>query len=265
MSGRKLFFAALGILLLFFSECFAGTGGYVVGEGDVLKITVYDHPDLETKVRVNGDGQILMPLLGHVDVAGLTVSQISRKLAQMLADGYLVDPQVNVFIEEYGSKKAVILGMVNKPGLYELSGPTTLLELISKAGGLAKDAGNKITIKRVKLGGRKEVINIDLKALMEGGDISLNVQIKDKDNVFVSKAGMVYVTGEVEEPDAYKIDEGATVIKAIALAGGFTGKAAKGKVKIIRMVDGKKVVLENVQMDTPILPEDVIVVPESFF
>lgn len=236
-----------------------------MGEGDVLKITVYDHPDLETKVRVNGDGQILMPLLGHVDVAGLTVSQISRKLAQMLADGYLVDPQVNVFIEEYGSKKAVILGMVNKPGLYELSGPTTLLELISKAGGLAKDAGNKITIKRVKLGGRKEVINIDLKALMEGGDISLNVQIKDKDNVFVSKAGMVYVTGEVEEPDAYKIDEGATVIKAIALAGGFTGKAAKGKVKIIRMVDGKKVVLENVQMDTPILPEDVIVVPESFF
>jgi len=124
---------ALEISLLFFSvgECLAVTGGYVVGEGDVLKITVYDHPDLETKVRVNGDGQILMPLLGHVDVAGLTVSQISKKLAKMLADGYLVNPQVNVFIEEYGSKKAVILGMVNKPGLYELKGPTTLLELIS--------------------------------------------------------------------------------------------------------------------------------------
>jgi len=258
---------ALEISLLFFSvgECLAVTGGYVVGEGDVLKITVYDHPDLETKVRVNGDGQILMPLLGHVDVAGLTVSQISKKLAKMLADGYLVNPQVNVFIEEYGSKKAVILGMVNKPGLYELKGPTTLLELISKAGGLSKEAGNRVTIKRIAPDGKKESINIDLKALMEGGDISLNVQINDKDNVYVAKAGMVYVTGEVKEPNAYKIDEGTTVIKAIALAGGFTGKAAKGKVKIIRIVNGKKEVLKNVHMDTPVLPEDVIVVPESFF
>jgi len=265
MSCKHLIFLVLGALFVFVSASFAGSGGYVVGEGDVLKITVYDHPDLATKVRVNGDGQILMPLLGHVDVAGLTVSQISKKLAKMLADGYLVDPQVNVFIEEYGSKKAVILGMVKNPGLYELSGPTTLLELISKAGGLSKDAGNKVTIKRIDPDGKKEVINIDLKALMEGGDISLNVQIKDGDNVYVSKAGMVYVTGEVKEPDAYKIDEGTTVIKAIALAGGFTGKAAKGKIKIIRLVNGKKIVLKNVPLDTPVLPEDVIVVPESFF
>jgi len=259
-------FSVLLVILIFSpTSCLAKSRGYVVGKGDVLKITVYDYPDLETKVRVNGDGQILMPLLGHVEVAGLTVSQISRKLAKMLANGYLVNPQVNVFIEEYGSKKVVILGMVNHPGLYTINGPSSLLELISKAGGLSMDAGNDVTVKRTEPDGSEKTIHIDLKALMQGGDLSLNIQMRDGDKVYVSKAGMVYVTGEVKKPDAYKIDKGTTVIKAIALAGGFTGKAAKGSVKIIRVKDGKKMVLKDVPMDTPVLPDDVIVVPESFF
>ncbi|MDA3971187.1 MAG: SLBB domain-containing protein [Desulfobulbaceae bacterium] len=255
----------LSCQLLLVSLVNASSLDYFIGQNDVLKITVYDHPDLETKVRVNGNGEILMPLLGHVDVDGLTIAEVSNKLSTLLADGYIINPQVNAFVEEYGSKKAVILGMVVKPGLYELTGQTTLLELISLAGGLAEDSGITATVKSTNSTGKTDIAIIDLRALMEGGDISQNIRINNRDNVYVSKAGMCFVTGEVKNPDTYKIDEDTTVIKAITLAAGFTGKAAKGSVRIIRIVDGVKIVLKNVDLDSAVSPDDVIVVPESFF
>lgn len=268
-SPKVIFINGLAIIF-FICQILAGADNslakdYTVGPDDVLKITVYDHPDLETKVRVNGNGHVLMPLLGHVDVNGDTIVEISVKLAALLADGYIINPQVNVFIEEYGSKKAVILGTVNHPGLYELSGQTTLLELISKAGGLTEDSGATSTIKRLAEDGKTKIITVDMRALMEGGDISQNMIINHKDNVYVAKAGMCFVTGEVDKPDAYKIDEDTTVIKAITLAAGFTGKAAKSSVRIIRIVNGTKTILKDVDLDTPVFQDDVIVVPESFF
>jgi polysaccharide export outer membrane protein len=87
----------------------------------------------------------------------------------------------------------------------------------------------------------------------------------DGDTVYITKAGVFYVTGEVKKPDAYKYEEGTTAIKAITMAGGFTDKASKGRIKIIRKVDGKEDVIEKVKMDEPVLPDDVIIVPESFF
>ncbi|MDH5523350.1 MAG: SLBB domain-containing protein [Desulfobulbaceae bacterium] len=256
--------AVFSLLLLTFSA--SAEDMYSIGTGDVLRIKVYDHPDLETKVMVNDTGHILMPLLGHVEVKGQTIGNISQKLAALLADGYIIDPQVNVFIEEYGSQKTVILGQVEKPGLYELSGPTTLLEIISKAGGLKENAGHTATIKRFSSkGGKQEIITIDLVSLMEDGDLKQNMQIRGGDNIIIMKAGMCYVTGEVDKPDAYKIDGETTVIKAITLAGGFTGKAAKGSVRIIRKISGQENVMKKVAMDTPIKENDVVVVPESFF
>ena len=109
---------------------------YIVGPGDVLKITVYDHNDLQTTVRVTDDGFVAMPLLGQVKVQGMKTSEITKELTNLLANGYIVNPQVNIFIEEFRSKKAVILGHVNKPGLVEIRGTTNFLETISQAGGL---------------------------------------------------------------------------------------------------------------------------------
>lgn len=239
---------------------------YIIGEGDVLKITVYDHDDLTTTVRVSGDGVISFPLIGQIEVKGMTLSEISDKITNMLADGYIVNPQVNIFVQEFRSKKAFIMGEVSKPGLYVLPGNTTFLELLSEAGGLTKDAGDKAIIKRKQLSETVEdIITVDLKGLIEKGDASLDIPIMDNDSIYVAKAGVFYVTGEVKKPDAYKYEEGTTVIKAITMGGGFTDKAAKGKVKIIRKVDGKEEVIEKVKMDEPVLPDDVIVVPESFF
>lgn len=239
---------------------------YIVGEGDVLRITVYEHSDLTTIERVSGDGTINFPLIGQVRVEGLAVSQISDKLSALLANGYIVNPQVTVFIQEFKSKRASIMGQINRPGLYELPGLTTFLELLSKAGGLTRDAGDKAIVKRKASPGKKEnVIVIDLKRLIEKGDTSLDLPIMDGDNIYISKAGVFYITGEVKRPDAYKYDEGTTVIKAVTIAGGFTDKASTGRVKIIRKINGKERVIEKVKMDEPVLPDDVIVVPESFF
>jgi polysaccharide export outer membrane protein len=263
---KRYFFLFVFILILL-PNTISFAQDYIVGEGDVLKITVYDHDDLTTTVRVSAEGAITFPLIGQVGVEGLTLSQISKKISKLLADGYIVDPQVNIFIEEFRSKKVFILGEVNKPGLHVLHGTTTFLELISEAGGLTKDAGDKAIIKRKpNPSGKNEItITIDLRSLLENGDTSQDIPIMDGDSVYIAKAGVFYVTGEVKKPDAYKFEEGTTIIKAVTIAGGFTDKASKGRVKIIRKNKGKEEVLENVNMDEPILPDDVIVIPESFF
>jgi polysaccharide export outer membrane protein len=260
-------FFFLATVLLCCSPVFSAEGNYTVGYGDVLRISVYDHPDLATKVRVDDSGQILVPLIDQVKVAGMAIGEISAKLARMLADGYIKDPQVNVFIEEYGSKKAVILGQVKSPGLIDLSGPTTLLELISKAGGLAENAGNTATLKRQTNAkdGAQESITINLTSLLEGGDLSQNHKIQGGDSIFVIKAGMCYVSGEVKKPDAYKLDKETTVIQVITRAGGFTGKASKNGIKITRNIDGKEVTITDVPYETLVQEDDVIVVSESFF
>ena len=240
---------------------------YIVGEGDILVITVYDNEELNTTVRVGGDGMISMPLLGTVKVGGMDVSSIASYIEKLLANGYLLAPQVNVFVEEYRSKKVTVLGEVNRPGLNELQGSISLLELISRAGGLTEDAGGLITIKRKRpnTNDEKKVINIDIEKLIEQGDTSLNISIQDGDSIYVAKAGVFYITGEVERPGSYKHDENPTILKAITLAGGLTDHGAPGRIRIIRIIDGDEVVLKNVSMDEPIMPDDVVVVPETYF
>jgi len=242
----------------------SGAADYFLGPGDVVKITVYDNDDLETIARISDDGNIIMPLLGLVTVNGLSISEASAHIAGLLADGYIINPQVNIFVQEFRSKKAVVLGQVNQPGIIEMSGPITFLELISKAGGLAGDFGETATIKR-RNNNAYDVIMVDLNSLIEGGDLSQNIPIRDGDTIYVSKAGMCYVNGEVKSPNAYKCGDNITVLKLITLAGGFTGKASKSSVRIVRIVNGEKTIFKDVEMDTVVQPDDVIIVPESFF
>ena len=261
---KAIFCCFLALLASFWATGFALGDDYQTGPGDVLKIIVYDNEDLEAKVRISDAGTIVMPLLGKIDIRKLTIDQITEKITRLLADGYLVNPQVNVFVEEYRSKKVVVLGSVRQPGIVELSGSITFLELISRSGGLDKDAGETATIQR-KSGKGEKVIVIDLKALIEKGDISQNTIISDGDTVFVSKAGMCYITGEVEKPGTYPCGEKATVLKLIALSGGFTGKASKSGINIVRIIKDKKTLMKSVDLYTPLKHNDVVVVPESFF
>ncbi len=244
----------------------ASAQDYRVGEGDILEISVYENEDLDTTSRVSSGGTIRVPLIGEISVADMTVSQVSTSIEKMLADGYLVSPQVDVFIKEHRSKQAVILGQIRTPGQYEVRGQVTLLEFISTAGGLTDDAGNTVIIKRTGKGENpKNKIVIDLEDLIEKGDTSLNINIQDNDSIYISEAKTYYVSGEVNKPDSYKYETDVTVIKAVTMAGGFSKIAAKNKVRIIRTVNGEKKIFERVNMDEPVLPDDVIVVPESLW
>lgn len=240
---------------------------YLIGSNDVLKISVYDHADLDVVSRVSSDGTIQFPLLGSVTLGGLTLQQAIKEIEGQLRDGYLVNPQVTIFIEEYRSKKVMVIGHVVEPGILELSGPTNLLEVLSMVGGLKENAGDEATITRSSLEDPKDkqILRIDLKRLMETGDGKLNIPILDQDTIFIAKAGMVYVTGEVGSPGAYKYEEGATVLKAISVAGGFTPIASKNKIRIVRIVDGQEEILEKVELQVEVKPGDVVVVPESYF
>jgi polysaccharide export outer membrane protein len=264
---RKKWFYIATVLLVLAAALPAAGEDYVVGEGDLLRITVYDHPDLTTIARIGGEGTILFPLVGPVKVAGLTVPEAAQKIAAALNEGYIIMPQVTVFIEEYRSQKVMVMGQVNKPGVYELKGATTFLEVLSKAGDLTKEAGDRAIIKRRVDGADKKekVVTINLKRLIEMGDASQDVAVLDGDSIYVTRAGIYFVSGEVKKPDSYKYEEGTTVLKAVTTAGGFTEKASTGRVKIIRKVEGKEEVLEKVSLDEPVRPDDVIVVPESFF
>ena len=252
------------VLLLMILPSVVFSQDYLVGERDVLRITVYDNPDLTTVARVSGEGTITFPLIGEVKVAGLTIQQIAKRISGLLSEGYIVNPQVMVFVEEYRSKKVTVIGEIVKPGLYELPGPTTLLELLSKAGGITKDAGDKAIVKRKSSQGERS-ITVDLRKLIEKGDTSLDVALQDGDSIYIPKAGFFYVTGEVKNPNVYKFEEGTTVIQAITMAGGFTDKAAEGRIKIKRKENGQEKTLEKVGLDQLIKPDDVIMVPESIF
>jgi polysaccharide export outer membrane protein len=241
---------------------------YIIGEGDLLKISVYDNPDLATDSRVSGDGKITLPLIGEVTVTGMTAATAQKLIADKLLDGYIRKPQVTVFITEYKSKKVTTLGEFTKPGLIELRGNSTLMEVISNAGGITVNASENLVIKRkvLKPGGLAEdlSIDVDLNRLLEKGDISTNIMVKDGDSIYIPRAAFIYVTGEVKTPGAYKVTKGLTVLRSITLAGGFTQKAAKNSTSIVRKSDSGERSLAA-RMEDLVRPDDIIVVPESFF
>ena len=246
---------------------FAGTD--VVSPGTVLKITVYQHDDLTSTVQVTEDGGVVLPLIGKVQVNGMTIPQVTAKITEELAAGYLKNPQVNVFVQNFRNRKVTVLGQVNKPGLQEFSGQTTLLEIISAAGGLAADAGDTVSIKRIE-DGKEKVIEIDLKSLVTGGNLSQNLPIQEGDSVYISKSGMCFITGEVQKPGTYPCSSDTTVLKLVALAGGFTGKANKSGFLITRIVENKDTQKPEKQtykasLDTKLVADDVVVVKESIF
>ena len=256
------------VLLTFFRVAAYAELDYMIGPDDVVKVTVYNHPDLTATDRVSGDGMIMLPLIGTIKLAGLSVEQAAKKISLLLSDGFIMDPKVSVFVVEFRSRKVMIMGQVFRPGVFTLSGNTTFLELLTLAGGLTKEAGDKATIKRKALNAGKEgegFITIDLRRLIEQGNASLDVTLMDNDSIYIAKAGVFYITGEIKKPDAYKHEEGITVIKAATMAGGFSDKAAPGRIKIIRKVDKQEKVIERAGMDQVILPDDIIIVPESFF
>ena len=256
-----------------------GGSDYKVGRQDLLEIKVFDLDELNQTVRVADDGSITVPLLGRLQVAGLTKGELEALIARLLEERFVRDPQVTIFVKEYESKKVAVSGAVKKPGTYEMLGEKTLLEMISQAGGLDAEPGKQIYIFRQNNeGGEAQRLAVDLDRLVYRAEAALNVALAPGDIVYVPAIEKVriFVSGAVRNPNLYEVprDEPVTVLKAVTLAGGTTDRAAEKKVQVIRTrPDGSRMILpvdlrkvKQGKAEDPVLErDDLVLVPEAFF
>ena len=164
--------------------------GYKVEAGDVLAITVYEHPDLTSEVRVTSKDEIMFPLTGTINVKNLSVDEVEKEIRFLLEKDYLVDPQVNVFIKEYHPKKVFVMGFVNRPGEYELfkDRPTTVLEAITMAGGFRKGAAQNGT-KIIRVENAEEItIPIKVSDITNKGNKDKDIPVKPGDIIVVPES-----------------------------------------------------------------------------
>ena len=244
---------------------------YTLGAADLVKITVWSQDDLSKEYLITNDGHVLFPLIGRVKADGLTVQQLGERIRVLLEKDYLVNPQVSVTVKEYLSQRVHVFGEAEKPGLYYLSGPTTLVDILSRAG-VGKGAGKEVLLVR----GGSDVLRFNLGKAQEG-DAKENTPVLRNDMVLIPKAQAqtFFVFGEVRKPGSYQIEKDTNVLEAITVAGGLTEKAAAGRTRIIRTTaKGQEILYVDVndllkrgQSDKSVrvLENDVIVVPESFF
>ncbi len=269
-------FKILIILGLFTSFLFPSEPyEYRIGPKDLLVIKVFQVPELNTTVRVGEDGTITLPLVGKIRVEGLTRYQLEERIASLLSEKYVKNPQVTVFIKEYRSRTAMIMGAVKKPGAYEVVGKTTLIQLIAQAGGITSRAQDRIIILREREGKQKTIVVPIVPLLFEGrGDFNVEIFPGDVVNIPGEMVMEVYVFGQVRKPGVVELPMGygATILQAIAKAGGFTERAKKSSV-ILRRREGDKGetiikvnvkdILKGKKPNVKLRPYDIIYVPES--
>jgi len=224
------------------------TQDYKIGPEDLLEISVFEVENLSTKVRVSAQGNISLPLLGVLRVKGLTANELEKEIKDLLAEKYLQDPHVSVFIKEYRSQRVSLIGMVEKPGVYEVSGPKTVLDMLALSGGLKEDAGQLLFLLRPPLldqdvhQEKKEspdqypqTFIIDLDEMLIKGDITLNVPIVHGDVINVPPSGKVFVGGEVFKPGSFPLKgKKLTLTQAVVLAEGVRPQGNGAEAKIFR-------------------------------
>lgn len=270
---------------------------YVLGPEDVLTITVFNLPEMTQTVRVENDGTITVKLLGRVRAAGLTATQLRGELQKEWGKSYLEDPHVSIFIKQFHARPVSVVGAVAKPGLYQLPGERTLVQVIAMAGGVnmpgtgtgnavgAAPAGRWVYITRQNgFAGLKPMagleilapdqIKVDLGRLLYTHDSALDVPIEAFDTVTVSKAGIVYVVGAVRKPGGFTLEDrdSLTALQALALAEGFTINPSKKHCEIIHnspngtrtetQIDLGKI-MKGKAKDPILTANDILVVPDS--
>lgn len=244
-----------------------------IGPGDLLSITVLREPELNQQARVLDSGDITLPLIGSVHVAGMDPSTAGATIAgKYLHGNFLKHPSVSVFVQKFAAESVSILGQVKNPGAYTITTPRTLLDLLAMAGGLTKIADRHIMIERAP-GVRQREERVFL-SNRPGDALMANVMIDPGDTILVPRVGIVYVLGDVMRPGGYPMENESrmTVLQAIALAGGVRNTANKKKARVIHNVNGQydaaRLPLKQIERgkapDQFLQADDVIYIPFSF-
>jgi polysaccharide export outer membrane protein len=263
---------------------------YVLGPDDQIVIRAFQAEEISDKpFGVLGDGYVSLPLVGRVKAGGLTVQQFETELTQELHK-YIEHPQVTVLVSDYRSQPVSVMGAVGLPGVVQLRGEKSLLQVISLAGGLRPEASNTVTITRLAseghiplpeakmdTSGRFSTAQVNVRSVMEARTPEQNIVIKKGDVLTVPRAKMVYVIGEVQKPGGYVLSEqdSLSVLKALSLAGGVTKLASVKHARILHEQDGqaKEVegqnqndvakILAGQSPDIALHADDILFVPTS--
>ena len=245
------------------------SGEYVVGTQDVLKVTVFDEPQLSGTFRIDADGTFTYPFIGRIKAAGESLRTVEGTLSKLLADGYVRRPQVSIEVEQYRSRSIFVVGEVRSPGKYALSGEMSLIEALAQAGSMTSAASTEVLILRSNDARRDAALSPEAQGIanvtrvsltdLQAGQLGQNVALREGDTIFVPRAEKFYVTGQVRSPGAFMFERGMTVLQAVSLAGGLTDRGSNRRIRIIRVVDGRKTEISGKLTDT-VQPNDTIVV-----
>jgi polysaccharide export outer membrane protein len=236
-----------------------------VGPGDMVRVSVFRNPDLTTETRVTDQGTIFFPLVGEVKVAGLTPQQAGARIAERLSSGkFVVNPEVQFSIATVNSRQVSVLGNVAKPGRYPIDSVNKrVTDFVAAAGGMAATGSDIVTVVQVRNGVETKT-DVDLAQMFRNGNLNANMELAPGDTIFVHRAPMIYVYGEVNKAGAYRLEPHMTVMQAIALGGGINPRGTERGVQIHRR-DGSGTRKMAARLTDEVQVDDVVYVKESLF
>lgn len=248
------------------AEHSASSRDYVLGSGDLIKISVFQNPDLTIEARVSENGTITYPLIGEVAIGGMSTPLAERKIAKELKDGsFLVDPQVTILLEQIRGNQVAALGQFNRPGRFPLE--TTqmrLSDLLAQAGGITPTGADTVVFTGVR-NGKTVRKPIDVGLLFTGHSGEQDFVLQPGDILYVDRAPMFYIYGEVQHPGSYRIERNMTFMQAVATAGGLTPRGSRSRFRVDRRAPDGKTVEVSPELTDRLLTDDVIYVREKLF
>jgi polysaccharide biosynthesis/export protein len=253
----------LSLLALFGADVLAKQ--FNLGVGDVIRVTVYNHPDLSSVKRIAENGTVNFPFIGEVALAGMSERQAELELAKLLERSQIVrSAQVNIVVEQHQGQRVSVLGNVVRPGVYNISRESTLVDLLAEAGGLTEEAARTAILSRGP--NNAERFTVDLVRALEQGDPGADMAVSDGDRIFVPAMPKFYIYGQVNRPNTYRLEPGMTVMQAISVAGGLTERATERGITIKRAESpSAEPIALPADVTSKVQENDVIFVKESLF
>jgi polysaccharide export outer membrane protein len=241
-------------------------GDYQLGAGDAIRILVFQNPDLTLDSRVSEGGTITYPLIGTVQIGGLTISGAEKKIAGALKDGgFVQQPQVNIVLIQVRGNQVSVLGQVNRPGRFPLETFNTRVSDMLAAAGGATSAGDDVVIVTGVRDGKPFRKQIDIPALYLGDKPDADLVLSGGDTIYVHRAPVFYIYGEAQRPGAFRIERNMTVMQALSMGGGPTARGSEWRLRLHRKNAAGAIEQISPELTDPIQPDDVLYVRESLF
>ncbi len=239
---------------------------YRLGAGDSIGVQVYQSPDLSLESRVSESGVISYPLIGNVQLGGLSLAEAEKTIAEALrTGGFVRSPQVNITLKQVRGNQVAVLGQVNRPGRFPLETVNTRVsDMLATAGGVTP-TGDDVLILTGQRQGQAFRRVIDIPGLFLNQKPEDDVVVVGGDTLFVNKAPVFYIYGEAQRPGPYRVERGMTVMQALAQGGGPTARGSQNRLKLHRRDSAGKVIETVPQLTDTVRSEDVIYVRESIF